>query len=82
MVEPIDAGFSPLGNTSRVIDLRNQAPRARIPKFFDKLPKTVICNNLTEFVENQQNPKPVEFEDESAISEQLSPKNKEAADVV
>ena len=82
MVEPINAGFSPLGDSSRVIDLRNQAPRTRIPKFFEKIPKTVVCNNLTEFVENQQNPKPVEFEDESAISEQLSPKNKEAADIV
>ena len=75
MDDPTFNSFSPLGNTSRVIDLRNQAPRAKIPKYFDKIPKTVICKSAADVAAS------TEGKIESAIQEQLSAKNKEAADV-
>ena len=72
MDDPTFNSFSPLGNTSRVIDLRNQAPRAKIPKFFDKIPKTVICKTAADVASATE--APAEFVDESAIQEQLSAK--------
>ena len=79
MDDPTFNSFSPLGNTSRVIDLRNQAPRAKIPKLFDKIPKTVICHPPADIAASTEGN--IEYVDENAIQEQLSAKNKEAADV-
>lgn len=79
MDDPTFNSFSPLGNTSRVIDLRNQAPRAKIPKLFDKIPKTVICHSPADIAASTEGN--IEYVDEDAIQEQLSAKNKEAADV-